>query len=63
VSNQVNTDLFERAAEMIDEFEGKLPAQLIEQDLERNDLISLYNHVNQAEAEMSRQEFETNDCY
>lgn len=57
MSNQINAQLFERAAEMIDFFEGKLPAQVIEQDLASNDLEALYQHVTLAEAEASRQEF------
>lgn len=57
MSSQVNSVLFSRAADCIDYFEGKLPAQLIEQDLKFNDLESLQRHVLLAEAEMSIEEF------
>lgn len=53
MSSITNTSWLERAAECIDYFEGKLPAQLIEQDLNSNDLESLQKHVLQAEAEIS----------
>lgn len=57
MSNTSNDLLMERAQECIEYFEGKLPANLIEKDIEDNDLGSLSYHVKQAEAEMSRQEF------
>lgn len=63
MSTEVNTQLMERAASMIDYFEGKLPAELIEKDLELNDLDSLYKHVHEAEAEASRQEHYATDTY
>lgn len=62
MSNLVNDELFNRAAEMIDYFEGKLPAQLIEQALGSNDLDSLRKYVLEAEAEASRQEFFNGDA-
>lgn len=62
MSTQVNTELYERAAEMIDYFQDKLPAQLIEKALKNNDLDALRLHVAQAEAEVSRQEFYEQDC-
>jgi hypothetical protein len=63
MSNNVNTGLLERASEMIDYFESKLPAQLIEADLASNDLEALHGHVLQAEAEASCQEHNDNDIY
>lgn len=61
MSDTVNTELFERAAEAIDYFEGKLPAQLIEKDLERNDLEQLRYHVQAAEGLIAQQEMERGD--
>lgn len=61
MSTAVNTELFERAEEMIDYFEGKVPAKIIEQDLKDNNLESLQLHVSEAEAMASQQEFNAND--
>jgi hypothetical protein len=63
MSNPINDLLFGRAAEMIDYFEGKLPAKLIEKDLELNDLDSLYKHVRDAEALASQEEHEAYDTH
>lgn len=63
MSETNNTLLYERAAEAIDYFEEKLPAQLIEQALDSQDLERLAEVVTQAEAEISRQEVYANDCY
>lgn len=60
MSTQVNTQLLERAADCIDYFDGKMPAKLIEKDLETNDLESLLVHVTQAEKMIMEQE--SNDC-
>lgn len=49
MSNNVNTNLYERASECISYFEGKLPATLIEKDLDNDDLESLAYHVKAAE--------------
>lgn len=49
MSNQTNDELFDRAAECISYFEDKLPAILIQQDLDNDDLESLHNHVKEAE--------------
>tara|TARA_R110000868_G_scaffold376886_2_gene642118 strand:+ start:253 stop:492 length:240 start_codon:yes stop_codon:yes gene_type:complete len=49
MSNQVNTNLLERASVCMDYFESKLPAQIIEADLKRNDLEALEVHVKEAE--------------
>lgn len=51
------TQLLERAAEVCDYFQDKLPAQIIEKDLERNDLEMLWVHVRDAEFEIARQEY------
>lgn len=61
MSHSVNTSLFERAAEMITYFEGKLPAQVLEQDLDNNDLGALFAHTIEAESEAARQEFHNAD--
>lgn len=57
MSNNVNSIWFDRAAEMISYWEGKLPAQLIQQDLDNDDLENMQYHILQAEAEASRLEF------
>lgn len=56
MSHLSNDNWAERAAECIDFFEGNLPARVIEADLERNDWESLVVHVQEAEAEIARQE-------
>ena len=61
MSQTTNTNLFERAVECIDYFEGKMPATLIEEAIERDDLDLLAQYVASAEAEMSRQEYYTYD--
>ena len=61
MSTEVNTQLMERAASMIDYFEGKLPAELIEKDLELNDLDSLYKHVHEAESLASKENYYDSD--
>jgi len=58
MSNQVNTDLLERAAICVDYFEGKLPAKLIEQDIDAHDYDSLVTHVKQAENVMFELEYD-----
>lgn len=63
MSNQVNTELLERAAAMCDYFENKQPAFIIERDLAREDLDALYKHVCEAEALASQEEFESNDAF
>ena len=52
MSNNVNTWLYERAADCIDYFEGQQPAILIEQAINDNDLEDLAYQVNKAEAEI-----------
>lgn len=63
MSNEINTLLLERASEMITMFEGKLPAQVIEQDLVREDLEALNTHVCEAEALAAQNEIEGSDVY
>lgn len=63
MSNSTNTILLERAAACIDYFQDKLPAKVIERDIDYNDLEALAQHVHEAEAEISRQEFYNNDSY
>lgn len=57
MSNETNSILYQQAAEMIDYFEGKLPAQLIEQALDSGDLVQLNAAVNKAWNEMYKLEF------
>lgn len=61
MSNNINSQLFERAAECISYFEGKLPAKLIQKDLDNNDLESLFQHVKEAESVMFQLEYEDDD--
>jgi len=56
MSNQVNTDLLERTAEMIDYFEGKLPAKELERLLDLQDYEALYYSEKLARAEYNRQQ-------
>lgn len=62
MSNQVNDTILDRAQEMVEYFEGKLPAKLILDALDKNDLYLVMEQTLKAEAEASRQEFEYNDC-
>lgn len=57
VSNLANTELLESAAELIDYFEDKLPAKLLEQDIRENDMDALAQHVMEARAAQSDIEF------
>ena len=50
MSNQVNTELLERAADMVEYFESKLPATLIQQALDSGDLDMVRKYVAEAEA-------------
>lgn len=63
MSNQVNDEWMERAAEMITYFEGKLPAQVIERDLENHDWESLQVHVKEAEGVAALEEIRAYDVY
>lgn len=56
MSNNVNTNLLERAADLIDYWEGTVHARVLERDIDANDLEALKYHVSQAEAEMQMQE-------
>lgn len=50
MSNLANTELLESAAELIDYFEDKLPAKVIEKDIAGNDMDALAAHVREARA-------------
>lgn len=56
MSNTTNELLLERAAEMVDYWEGTLHARIILQALDTGDLDLVRQHVVEAEAEASRQE-------
>lgn len=56
MSEQSNTNLFERASEVIDYFENELPARVIQRDIDANDLEALAVHVKEAEAMIAVQE-------
>jgi hypothetical protein len=56
MSNQVNDQLLERAAEMVEYWEGTLHARIIRHALDTNDLDEVRVAVADAEAEAARQE-------
>ena len=56
MSNNVNTELLERAADMIDYWAGTLHERILTRDIDSNDLEALAYHVAQSEAEMRLQE-------
>lgn len=62
MSNTSNTIWYERAAECIHYFEGKLPAKLIQKALDEDNMEDLQRFVLEAEAEWSRQEFYNHDA-
>lgn len=63
MSNDTNSNLLERAAICVDYFEGKLPAILIEKDLDNNDMEELRVHVKQAEDVMYQLEYRPYEVY
>ena len=56
MSNNSNTELLERAAEMVEFWEGTLIADEVRRALNSNDLELVWQVVTSAEAEASRQE-------
>lgn len=58
MSNQINELLFERAAHMIDVWEGTLHAKLIQNSLDKNDLEQVAEDVKRAEDALSRIQFD-----
>ena len=61
MSNQANTNLLERAAEACNYFEGTIVEKAIHNNLNRGDMEMVQYLVQEAEAEMSRQEFHNRD--
>lgn len=57
MSLESNTTLIEEAQEFIDYFEGKLPAEVMRQDIETGDLDSLAYHIGQARAAIFELEY------
>lgn len=57
MSDSINTELLERAAEAIDYFGDTTIGKTIQNDIDRNDLEILVTHVAIAEAQMAQQEF------
>lgn len=51
MSNTINDDLQEQAAELIEEYAGTLWARILVRDLEAGDLEALKFHVSQAKAQ------------
>lgn len=62
MSNNINTILLERAADMIDYWDNTVQSKILEQLVEANDLEALVVEVAKAEAMASQQEFQNNDC-
>lgn len=56
MSDNINTELLERANEMMDYHAGTMWERMIQRDIEESDLESLRYHVVQAEREMAVQE-------
>lgn len=56
MSVETNSQLLDRAAEMIEFWTGTALSKVLQADIERNDLDALRGHVNQAEAQASRVE-------
>lgn len=63
MSNNANDEILDRAAEMIDYWEGTLHAELIRADLDSGDLDKVRYDTQMAEAEASRQEIYGADTY
>ena len=55
MSNINNDELLERAGVCMEYFESKLPAQVIERDIEQGDLEALRYHVAEAEGIISQE--------
>ncbi len=55
MSNNVNTDILERASEMVEFWEGTVNAELIKMALDSNDLEQVRISTVNAEADASRQ--------
>lgn len=60
MSHQVNTDLYEIAADHIDYWAGEGIGAVIEADVNRDDLDSLYNHI-QESARLMFEDGESNE--
>lgn len=56
MSNNSNSNLFERAQELLEYWDGTMWARVIERDINENDLEALYYHCAQAEKERSIQD-------
>ena len=56
MSDNNNTSLLDRASEMVEYFEGKLPAKLILMALDKNDLDLVRKYTLQAEALVAEQQ-------
>jgi hypothetical protein len=63
VSNQVNTDLLERARDIADYWTGTLWEKTIDDLIKRNELEQLREIVIKAEAEAAMQEIHGHDVY
>lgn len=51
MSNNVNTELLERASELIENYNGGLWDRILQRDIDAGDLDALKYHVHEAEAQ------------
>ena len=58
MSNQANTELFEKVAELMEYWTGTMHERILQRDLDADDLEALQYHANQAWSEMVLQEDE-----
>lgn len=58
MSHDINTQLFERAQEMLEYWTGTMWERMIQRDIEESDFETLRYHVVEAEKEMAIQEDE-----
>lgn len=63
MSDTINTNLLERASEVMTYFEGTQVDYAVERAIELNDLDRVRYLVVSAEAEMSREEYYASDSY
>lgn len=63
MSNQINTELLERAAELIDELTSHPSGydKILEDCIDRNDLDALQHHVAVIEGELAQEYFMNNE--
>lgn len=63
MSHSSNTNLMERAADMVDFWQGTVIAKTIERDLDVQDFDALLLHITLAEGQASQEEIEATNAY